>query len=1739
MNKIKRIVSLVLVLCMVMAFLPVGIHAAEDDYAYSIVHVDAGRKYFTPDELKSIIDNAADAGFNQVELYLSDNQGFRFALDDMSLTTAYGTYDLTPALGDGYSDSTGKAPDGTGKYLTQAEMDDIIAYANGKGIDIVPCINVPGHMGAILEAFTGFRYKQGYSSSKSSIALDNEEAVAFALGLTEKYAAYFASRGCKFYNVGADEYANDLSKMGFEGMGATLYTKFVQFLNDAADIILDLGMTPRAFNDGFYYRDYSISVEPNKAYEVCYWSSGWSGYEVGYASTIAAKGHKMINTDGGYYWVLGNSDWQCSASKASGFDYTNFSGGETVSNPAGAMFCIWSDTGNADSGANVVSKTASVIAAFGKALPQVDSLVTGETPDPSIPTEPEQEVALTDDATGIILAAPGLTGLTVTEADAPAIEGATNALAWDMVPETAEGPYTGAAEVSVPVPADWHVAWLGAFVVNADGTVEKLEGSYFNGMYTYTCPHFSVTGIYEAVPTAEGEEPDEPVELEERSITVNVGGTATDLITGGQYTADKTDLSEAIATVTTKGETIPGEIVISLGDQITLGTTNNWSGKGIIKSGNYYMTLSGNTLGVTTDVSQATEFTVTRTGNDQYSISSGSYYVRYSSSRVSASTTSYSWYYSSSNGFYRTSSGRNYYLTAGSSSWSASSTSTSSANRTYLYDKVETVTESVDQTTVTFRGVAVGVTYVTVGNVRYTINVVDKAPDNALTSSSVTLEYWITNVKVTANNANSMTISSNMEGVRTAEGVALKELAPAAGIGSGNNEVLYWKSVRLDSANKQTTEANDDETNSGSQMTHIRYHNGAWQYRTADGSWNYFVSGDQLVAYYMQTIDVTEQIVTLSKDWGYIPSENTDSPSAGQVALSFAVVDAGTLTPTEENIFAQSTMIFNYWSGRDIGVVAPLSNPNYEVYKITVTEGKRSGSTSNNWKTGAPTWEKTTNDLGTGEWFDEREIWNIAEGTAPEAHGVNDNIVWPAKNTAFLLLFYVRAKNADLTVRYVDDSLAGATITERGVFASGGENFFDLEQSSPVPNTDGSFTLDDNATLTYFNYETEKNIVQTFEKSLLNFQDIQPQYRSGAYEYVGAEIADDGKTLILHYNINDKVLKPRFVVDFGLSVSVPLTDIVANYGTSDVSDVRVMNAAYGTAAIKNGVLTYTPNAVLQSAAAVTLRVSNSNGTTTIFNVGFVPASTVYYEEGFAAFNGSWTGGSTGSGEQALQDSLDGTANYGYDDKYANETGKSGGTEAVSTTSGDKAELTFTGTGIDVYANCDTTTSVMIAMLYDADGKMVKMYQVDTKAKVGTSGITGGQAVESMSLPVVSIKVEKYGTYRLVLQHTKAPDASGSIRLDGFRVYNTLSAEAASADYPTAERNPSFLEVRNSVLAGLYVNEQPQSDLYTYVNTLMSQVYEKEGSLTGSLVLGDVTMDAQDLLENGPKNELFLYPGQSVTFNVGSAKVQLGMKAPMGETKYEISGITSGTIKTGTDMFYANAKMTGNITIRNTGDKILSVTKLKLFGGTGLQELTADDVAYALYAMGLTEQQVARPGAPIANPFADVAEDSFYYDAVLWAVGNGITTGADETHFLPDAICQRASVVTFLWRAAGSPEPETTVNPFVDVHEGEYYYDAVLWALENGITTGIDGTHFAPFGNCSRAQVVTFLWRANGSPVAGGTAPFADVAEGQWYTDAVLWAVENGITNGMSATVFGVENTCNRAQIVTFLYRASK
>ncbi len=173
-----------------------------------------------------------------------------------------------------------------------------------------------------------------------------------------------------------------------------------------------------------------------------------------------------------------------------------------------------------------------------------------------------------------------------------------------------------------------------------------------------------------------------------------------------------------------------------------------------------------------------------------------------------------------------------------------------------------------------------------------------------------------------------------------------------------------------------------------------------------------------------------------------------------------------------------------------------------------------------------------------------------------------------------------------------------------------------------------------------------------------------------------------------------------------------------------------------------------------------------------------------------------------------------------------------------------------------------------------------------------------------------------------------------------------------------------------------------------------------------------------------------------------------------------------------------------------------------------------------------------------NPFVDVVQGKYYYDSVLWAVDDGITTGKTATTFVPDEECTRAQVVTFLWRYYGCPEPMTTENPFVDVLSHKYYYKAVLWAYEKGITTGKTATTFEPDATVTREQFVTFLWRSENKPISYTGNPFADVPANRYSTTAILWAYENGITTGKSATTFEPASSCLRCQVVTFLYRAS-
>ena len=278
----------------------------------------------------------------------------------------------------------------------------------------------------------------------------------------------------------------------------------------------------------------------------------------------------------------------------------------------------------------------------------------------------------------------------------------------------------------------------------------------------------------------------------------------------------------------------------------------------------------------------------------------------------------------------------------------------------------------------------------------------------------------------------------------------------------------------------------------------------------------------------------------------------------------------------------------------------------------------------------------------------------------------------------------------------------------------------------------------------------------------------------------------------------------------------------------------------------------------------------------------------------------------------------------------------------------------------------------------------------------------------------------------------------------------------------------------------------------------------------------------------------------------TGEVELYHKSSSGGGSGSSSGSYTITVKDAqngdvtTDRKSASAGTTVTITVKPDSGYVLDDLTVTDSKGNDLK-LTGKGGGKYTFTMPSGKVTVEASFAPAKseNPFTDVPSGAYYEDAVAWAVKNGITGGTSATTFDPNGFCTRAQAVTFLWRAAGSPAPKSTAMPFTDVPAGSYYYDAVLWAIENDVTKGTSDTAFSPNANCSRGQIVTFLWRSQKSPDAAAANPFTDVAADAYYTSAVLWAVEKSITGGTSAATFSPSANCTRAQIVTFIYRCMK
>ena len=1636
MNKLKKFVALALVLCMILTVVPVYASAASEDFL-RVYHLDCGRKFFDTAAVEELIDLLSDSGYTHLELALGNN-GLRLILDDMSVLT-YGSDAVAAGIRAG-----NRAYSHAGEW-SQTEMDAIIEYANERGIEIIPLINTPGHMNAILDAMESVGISGAYNGSATTVDVTNTGAVEFTKALVAKYAAYFASQGCTYFNMGADEYANDIYTDGAMGFGHLqskgLYGKFADYVNDVAAIIKDAGMTPIAFNDGLYFAGDNTAFDTDIV--AAYWTSGWGSYSVASAAALAGKGHKILNTNDGWYYVLGRASGTYGYSGASravvNTPVTDVPGSD---DPAviGAMACLWCDT-------------------------------------PSVSYASYEENVRT---------------LIETLADSN------------------PGYFVAASSKDEPI----------------------------------------VTEPAETAPPADGKAPADEV-IEERSITVNMGQTVTDFIADGDHTGDYSNESVAVSAVY---ETIAGDTVFEKVSAITSGTAYY-----IQNSEGAYLTSHA---GWASSINSAAKWTATAYGSG-YRLTNGNNYLRYSSGSLSTTTRSnYATTWSYSDGTFR------YSGYAG----------------TYTLGSAGTLVtaEPRNGTTVTFTGLKVGTTIVTVGNVRYTVTV---KPEDLSGVSGLQMEFWVTNRPVTPSDFDYSTTTQNNELRRVyatisaadaygENGVALSKLAPAAGMvgtDNGDQPAVFWMGRLLHYNSSETTNGWDyghqnrgggnDKTKAGDAVQAVRYYGGKWSVYTGT-EWVDVDTGsntrtanrmnDQLVVYYRQETTVTKEVTTYVVDWG--PDYDDYGGNNAYVLLDFAVMypSANERVPNSfpNTTEGSKTIAFHCVSGdptvtadgttryRTLGEILGVETSTHEIYMITLTPTSDNKNTRLSSSTASGNRSYTYGGTEKAVWVDDE--MNLGK-FAPESlrhedfHVGGDPIVPRLKiynQQGMLVTYYLRTKASEtaLTVHYMDRNAGDTQFHEYGIAVEEGTLFSkDMALDDPWkgPLVNGEVK----------NYYGNK---ETVSADLTKLTGIGAQYLYSEYTCVEVRVSEDQKHVYLYYEFKPEA---NFVVDFGLPVQIDAkTDLHDSLKYAEITAVECTSvySRYGRIDVDGTAITYTPMRTIQSVDSFVIVVDTKDPTGILdttetkvaFRVYIYPATTVYYDETFATLNGSWTVSGSVDSAQEVQKAGEAGLNYGFTGAYDGAVR----TDAVSIKTGDTAVFTFTGTGVEIYANSTTDSGVVTAVIYgkNAAGKEVieKVYLVDTVAKDGIDpSTTGGQAQNSYGLPIISVAGLTHGTHRVELFHSGSGE--NNVILDGFRVTDTLG-DLDNDAFAASEQDPTFVELRNAVLTAqnIEISDVEPDDM---VGVVSGQVFEAlEDDLNGALVLsGNPGYDVADLLKNGPKNELFLRKGESVSFDLGSRTAQIGMKALNDAVTYTVNG-KAGQIDTSVDMFYGS--VTGMVTIVNTGDSILSITKLKAFGAASadeaLEPISEKLVTHALQMMGIIEKP-----EPV-NPFVDVAEDSWYYDSVLWAVENGITTGADASHFLPDAICQRASVVTFLWRAAGSPEPESTVNPFVDVTEDTFFYKAVLWAVENGITNGVDATHFAPFNSCSRAQVVTFLWRAKGSPAASAGNPFTDVAEGQWYTNAVLWAVKNGITNGMSSTLFGVESICNRAQIVTFLYRAS-
>lgn len=1751
---------------------------AADSSFMKIFHLDCGRKYFTKDWILALINEISAAGYTHLQLAIG-NDGMRFLLDDMSLTVGDKTYsseDVAAAIHAGnvaYDNRQSYTPEKD--ELTESEMNAIISYATSKGITVIPLINNPGHMDAILSAATSLTGTTcSYNGSVTTINLENEDAVAFTKAFLTKYVEYFAAKGCTHFGIGADEYANDVYSTGSMGFGQLVrdgnYDKSISYINSVAALVKAAEMKPVAFNDGFYFNGNTTSGTFSTDIVISFWTSGWGGYQSETASRLAARGHQMINTNGDFYYVLGKSD-----KFDSGYDYaSNFSNtafmGSTVSNPAGATFCVWCDYPGAETEQEIAQKIRLPLRAMAQRM-KGESVVLDENELVSGGFKADGTInaaTVSDEATGVSVTASGLTGITVAAVDkGTELDGKKVAGAWNIELTTANGSYTDSATVSIPVGKEWLSYKLTGGVLESDGTTVTSDpnSKVENGVLTFTAPHFSTVVML--------------AEEKQVPITVTVGGTETVTVDGEVSSAYTDDF------VTVKTETKNM-------------TATPYYERAALGAGTFYISDEAN------DTAPTTKITITANGD-------GTYYLKNSNNRYIYPNGTYSWFSSSWSYEAQTSTNPQAVTISSnedgsiivsrdvSSTWGGTKTvylcfyggslsGTATRTSLYLYNTNLVTPPASKQTTISFTGKKAGTTQVKIGDVLYIITV---SPENLDNVSPLKIEFWITNKHVYDGTTYSSSLPTSKDiaaaNVHFEEGVLLESLVPATGVNSDSNPMVFWKSTRLASDNMQTTGSGVDKTRSGSDFTYIRYWNGSWSY-SADGvNWVNAETGDQFVAYYLQKTEVTKEVETQVVDWG--PQRDNWS-SLNYLGTKYVLMDYAVKYESGEQVPSTfptaDTLAFHCDTSttknnvyyREIGMIRAKETDEYEVYMITLTPtsdtptdtlkgSTAAGNNSYEYKgTETVVWADTQEDLdasGLGTYTSISGAFTYSIGGEPIVPGVEIY-----RKQAMKVTYYVRAKVTEdsLTVHYIDKTANQEFYSYNIAVAQG--TYFNANIGLNKDAWKGPLVNGEVTNL--------KGNIQTVSADLSTLPALSAQYRYSDYTCVEVTRSTGntetgtpaGKEVYLYYTFNNK---HTFVVDFGVPLKIKATDIGVTVpeGDSYWTEATCTGAVYGETKIANGEgLTYTATKPMLGIETLNVTLATGTGeddkaTHTIY---LVPATTVYYEQNVATYSDGWSLNGTAIAADKYQETQKGRTpgyNFGYDLYYEQNQLGANGSVMYTTTPGESAQLTFKGTGMELYLRTQnandtskltetdaTNHSYMLVQVYASDtadaNRLKRMSFVD----VNNLFVQHGTDKYGYNTPCWTVDGMTYGTYTVVVRYVKG--TTYGLAIDGFRVTNTLNPDnATTKDFYAAvhEDNMQTSEIRNMVLAQANVSNAifgMSAPMYQVgVNEVLDAVFDDKDVISGAAIIAsngtvntNVTVD-KDLVNIGPKNEIYLQQGQAVVMELTGnyASVQVGMRSLTGETvKYQINSEPTKEMNSTVDMYYKVKLVEGKLVIQNVSGGILALTRLKVTSAAAastddpgvVPQTTPEAIRYAMALMrGIDVPQ-----------FTDVAEDAWYHDYVYDLVYRGVVNGMTATTYEPEGKLTRAQFVKLL--ACSLEEAETLKtyegqHPFTD-SEGHWAETYIAWAKDKGIVEGVSATEFDPEAPITREQMATIFGRyalKQGIELPKDAAPAESFPDADKISEYAREFVElmriAGILNGYEDGTFRPQGNATRAE----------